>query len=404
MILALWLALARADDTDEDPVDDHGLPALPDVIPTPDVPAPKGTITGTEYSDAVYRGAAALKLEPSYVDALHKGLEKIYVRDYKGARDHFVAVEAAHPGPGVDAVADVLVWQALMFENYDFKYEKQWSVASKRARTKLGAALAIPGDDAWEHFLMAGVVGIEAIHTLRKEQYLGTLSLAFEAMDNAAKAQAEAPEFVDLLLCDGMYNYWRTIITGESKLLPDFGDHRAEGIGQMQAVAEHGIFLDDATHLSLAFVWIQEHRLDKAIDACETNRTKYPDNVINNLLTGRTYISLRKFDTAIGIFDHVLAVAPDNKYVHYYEGVAQLRSGKLSEAQASLDTFLAFPDLETWQRSYGLYRRGQLAYKEKKYDDAEQDWEQAIKIDGNGPAKARLEKLKDAKKTGSLPI
>lgn len=403
MILAVWLAIARADDTEEEPKPARALADLPDEIPALDVPVPAGTLTGTQYSEAVYRGAAALKLDPAYVDSLVAGLQMIYRRDYKDAREHFVQVEAAHPGPGVDAFADILVWQALMFEDYNFTYDKQWIVASKHARAKLDAALAVPGDEAFEEFLYAGVVGIESLHMARKEQYLSAISVSFEAMDHVMKARAAAPDFVDLLLCDGMYNYWRTVITGESRFLPDFGDHRVEGVAQMQAVEKYGVFLSEPTTLALAFTWVEEGRLDLAALAGETNRAKYPDNVINDLMTGHTYVNLRKYATAIAIFDHVRVVAPENRMVHYYTGVAELRAGRYDDAQASLTTFLAFPSLEAWQQSYGLYRLGQLHYKLKRYDDADQDWAAAVKVDGNGPAKARLERLRAARKAGTLP-
>src|SRR5690606_28993051 len=138
------------------------------------------------------------------------------------------------------------------------------------------AALAIPGNEGWEHFLMAGVAGIEAIHTMRKESYLPALQLAFEAMDHVQRSKEAAPAFVDLLLADGMYNYWRTVVTMSTPLLPDFGDHRVEGIEQMQKVEIEGVFLGPPTTLALAFTWIEERKHRNALIACLKNQRAYP--------------------------------------------------------------------------------------------------------------------------------
>lgn len=404
-MIDLLLGLAFADDG-EDASSQSAysleLGAITD-LPAVAVPLPDGVVYGTEYPAPVYVGAKALGLEPAFVAALRSGLELLYKRDYAGTRAHFQGLETAGPGRALDAFADVLVYQAMMFENYDFRFENQWEGASRRSRATLDVAIAKPGPHPLEHFLYVGVSGIESIHAMRKESYFAGLRLAFEAMDHAQAVRDEAPGFPDLLLANGIYDYWRTVITESSRVLPHFGDHRAEGIAAMKAVEEQGVFMSAPATLSLVFAWVEEHRADDAIVACESLREQYPHSVINNLTTGRTYISLRKYDTALTVFDDVLATDPTNQFVHYYIGVADMRSGKLAEADASLNKYLAFPNLEAWQTSNTLYRLGQLRYKEKKYDEAEVAWQRAVKIDGNSAAKLRLEKLKAARKDGTLP-
>lgn len=404
-MLTLLVGLALADDAEDAASQSaYGLElgSITD-LPTVKVPVPDGVAYGTEFDAPVYVGAKALGLEPSFVDALRDGLGLLYQRDYAGTRTHFQAMESASPGRALDAFADVLVYQAMMFENYDFRFEKQWEGASRRSRAALDVAVASPGPHPLEQFLLTGVSGIESIHAMRKESYFAGLRLAFEAMDHAQAVRDQAPGFPDLLLADGIYDYWRTVITESSRVLPHFGDHRAEGIAAMKAVEEHGVFLSAPATLSLVFSWVEEHRADDAIVACEKLHVLYPNSVINNVTTGRTYISLRKYDKALVLFDEVLATDPTNQFVHYYRGVAQLRSGKLAEADASLNKYLAFPNLESWQTSNTLYRLGQLRYKEKRYDDAEVAWQRAVKLDGNTAAKVRLDKLKTARKDGTLP-
>lgn len=408
LLLGAVVAPAFAEDEEEESESFTGRKLPPAQVPSP---SGRGTISAEtaqamgidrEYPNIVYIGAEALDLKPKYVHEVRLGLEKLFLRDYKGTREYFTELDAKNPGSAMGPVADLLVWQALMLENFDFKYDKQYETSSKRARTALEAALAKPGQEGFERFLMAGVVGLESIHTMRKEQYLPALQLAFQAMDEVTKAKEAAPKFDDLLLADGIYNYWRTVVTMTSKVLPDFGDHRVEGIQQMQAVEQSGLFLGPPATLSLAFSWIEENDLKRAVTSCLHNRRAYPDNVVNNLLLGRVYTSLRKYDSALGVYDDITRVAPDNKRVHYYRGVALLRAGRVDEAGESLQTYLAVDYLETWQRSAAQYRLGQVYFRQKKYDKAEAEWKASVKLDGNAGSKARLERMKELKKQGKL--
>jgi hypothetical protein len=73
-----------------------------------------------EFEPEAYRGAEQLGLSPVYIHEVRAGLEKIYERDYPGARDHFEAVEERFPGTAIEAVTQVVMWQAMMLENFDF--------------------------------------------------------------------------------------------------------------------------------------------------------------------------------------------------------------------------------------------------------------------------------------------
>ena len=212
-----------------------------------------------------------------------------------------------------------------MLENFDYRYDKEYWAASKRARKALSSAMKAPGREAWEHLLMAGVVGVEAIHTMRQSQYLSALTLAFQAMDEIGKSREAAPAFIDLKLADGLYNYWRTVITMNSKMLPSFGDHREKGIAQMREVEADAVFMKPIATLSLAFAWMEEKDMRQAERACGRNRKLYPNNVVNNLVTAMVAVRRRQFDKALASLDQVHQVDPKNTYAYYWKGLALLR-------------------------------------------------------------------------------
>jgi tetratricopeptide (TPR) repeat protein len=354
------------------------------------------------YDEIVYIASSTLGIDTEFVFRVREGLQLVYLRKYEQAREHFVEIEETFPATGVAAVCDTLVWQALMLENFDFKFDKQYWVSTKAARADLEAALAKPGNEGWEHFLMGGIVGIEAIHTMRQQQYLNALQLAFGAMDHIQKAREASPGFVDLKLADGMYNYWRTVVTKSSKVLPDFGDHRAKGIEQMQEVETDSFFLGPAGTLSLAFTWIEESKYKFAIGSCLRNRKAYPENIINNLVTGSVYLYMKKYDSAMGVWDEILAVDPNNRRVRYWRGLTHLRSGHPKKAEVEFTKYLAVGHLEPYQEAHANYRLGQVKQRLKEYAAAMEHFKAAVKIDNHKSAKKAIEHMKKDKKEGKI--
>ncbi len=352
-------------------------------------------IASLPWDPEVYLGAQVLDLPVDLVGRVHQGVHRLYERNYEGARSAFREVDAQWPGLAMGAVGEALVWQAKMLENFDLRYEAQWAEASKRARTGLEAGLKVPGRDAFEHLLLTGVVGIESIHSMRKGNYLPALQLAFQAMDHVHEATELAPKFPDLKLADGMYNYWRSVVTLTSDLLPDFTDRRAEGLGQMQSVERDGVFLGPMATLALTFSYAEAGETKEALGAALRNKERYPHNVINNLVTGSLYGSSSRHEAALAVYAQVLETDPSNRRVHYWRGVALQNLGRLDEALVAYRTYGAFDGLEKWQAAAVAYRTGQIHQKQGRLVDAEASFKAAVQLDGHAGAKRALAKLKE---------
>lgn len=354
------------------------------------------------FEPQAYRGAEQLGLEPEYVHEVRKGLDLLFRRQFDAAVAHLHAVDERFPGTAIGPVGEVLSWQAQMLENFDYEFDAEYEEAAARAHKALDVTLADPAHQGWDHTLMASMVGIEAIHTMRKQRYLPALQLALDAMSHAGKAREAAPEFRDLMLADGMYHYWRTVVTQSSRMLPDFGDYRVQGIEEMKEVERTGVFLAEPATLSLAFSYIEEGELKLAATACARNARKYPDNIVNNLVLGQVQTYQRRYADAMATFDHVLETNPANKRVRYWRGVTLLRSGHTPEAMVELRAYLNFEYLEDYQRSGAHYRLGQAYYRLKDYLEAERQYGLALKLYAHKGAKSALDRMKKMKKEGSL--
>ena len=355
------------------------------------------TYEGRPLPAIVYYGAQVLKMDPQFVADCRLGLEKLYLRDYKGAKAHFDGMGAKWPGTALAPVGQILVWQAMMLENFDFKYESQYQTSYKRARQELEEALLQPGNEAWENFILAGILGIDAIHVMRHEDYMTALNRGYEAMKYVKKAKELAPGFSDAILGDGLFNYWVSVISMSSKAIPDIGDRRQQGIQEMKTVEAEGVFLGPPATLGLTFTWIEENKNKEALASALRNHNAYPDNVINDLVLSRVFMYNRKYADSERTLQHVLAVAPDNERAHYYLGRLYLRQSKNDLAEASFGKYLAFSDVSDYDRAVALYYLGVVHTRHKDLAKAEECYKQAWKLGRIKRAKSRLDRMKDKK-------
>ncbi len=373
---------------------------LPDFERTPSDPEAELTqeeALALKWPLSVHRGAIALDLEPEFVWACYQGIEYIYKRDYKSAKKHWDSLSGTYPGRGVGHVGNVLIYQALMLENFDYRYEQQYLFHSQKAIEELTASLKQPGAEAWENFLLGGMIGIESIHTMRRGDFVSALTRGVEAIGHIKKVKELAPSFSDVVLGDGLYMYWKSVISQNSSLIPDGEDQRLEGISLMRKAEAEAVFVRPAATLALVFTWIEEREFKRALDSCMLNRRQYPQNIINNMVMGRVFMYMRKYDSSLKVFNEVLATAPDNMRVNYYMATTYLRMRDYDSAEAAIDRYLAF-DLEPEFRAAGLHRKGDIYYRRKDYKTAEKFYKEAVKIDDYEPSKARLKRIKKLKK------
>ena len=394
--------------------DDDGAPDVGDTVAGKPAGIPPVQADASEHVDPAFQatlstlegrplpaiallGGKQLQTDPAFVDQCQQGIELIFRRDYAGARARFGQLAARSPGTGVGPVGDLLVWQALMLENFDFRFEGQYQTALRQSRTELELAISMPGNAAWEHFLLAGVLGIDSIHMMRKEEWGKALNRGYEAMKVVARVKEFAPEFVDVQIGDGLFNYWITVVARTTKAIPDLGDKRELGISQMKAVEAKSIFLRPAATLALTYTWIEEGRMKDALVSAQRNQQRYPDNVINNLVLGRVYMYNRMYPESEATYKKVLSTDPKNQRVHYYLGRLHLRTQRHDDALAAFSRYLGFPDLGAYDRATALYYKGTILQRKQDWAGAQAAYGESWKVGKLDKAKKRLDELPAAK-------
>ena len=108
--------------------------------------------TGKKYPKRIYDGARWLQMSVDFVWSCWEVMNHLYFRDYKGLHGVLHNVKQNYPDSGVAPVGRALMWQVLMLENFDFKYEMQYKNSFDTAVQDLQRASVQPGNDAWEKF------------------------------------------------------------------------------------------------------------------------------------------------------------------------------------------------------------------------------------------------------------
>jgi tetratricopeptide (TPR) repeat protein len=398
-----WLALVfagvlgahAADDPDDDlrenTVSGGAKPAVeaPLELPPPVVEDP-GNLA---YAAQSYEIARVLHLDIAFADRCRRAIEHIYARKYKDAKRELEALTVDAPTTGIGPAGMAVVYQALMFENFDFRYEREYKAAHSAAMAQIAAGLQTPGNEAIEYFLQAGMSGIQGIHRMRRGEFLSALASGYDCVLSLGEAKRAAPEFIDPLMGDGMYMYWRTVVARSTALIPDGADEREAGKALIKQVEKEGVLMGPAATLALTYSYIEDNDLRNALGRVMYGRLRYPDNVINNLTAGRVLTSMRRYDEAVTMYQDVLRAAPDNQRAWYHLGVVYSRKRSFPDAEQAFKRYVAFPEVQPDYRGQAWYRLGLLYARESRVEDARAAYTEAVRVSKNEAARKALSKL-----------
>jgi tetratricopeptide (TPR) repeat protein len=327
-----------------------------------------------------FTGENPLGVSRAEFGGTQEGMELIYQRRYPEALQVFEELGIDFPDSPVGPVGRALVWQAVMFENYDFSQERAYMTEYAEAKDRLKRASRSHESRAWIYFLEAVHLGVDAMWDIRHERYLPAFDKAWDAMELVKKVERLEPEFVDVQLAFGLYNYWRTAITEQVDALPNFGDRRAEGLAQMKLAKKEGLLARGPASLVLTYSYLEAKDYEAAIAEAMWAREHYPGSILNEMTLGRVYRRARKYDEALATFEHVLELAPDNKRVWFHIGEIHYKSRRNNPAATqAYKRYLETKPLPIYE-AHTLYRLGMVERRARRYAEAISYLERAVEI------------------------
>lgn len=334
--------------------------------------------------------ATVLRTDPAKVDAAARGVDLLYARRLPEAQVVFTDLTVRYPTSGLGPLGLAILYQERMFENDDFRFETAYTQARDATRAQVAQGLAVPGDDALENFVLASILGIDAIHLLRRHSYVSALARAYDGIRALDRCKEAAPAFVDPVLGDGMFLYWRTLVSERSALIPDFPDRREEGITKMKQAEAGATFLGPGASLALAYAYAGQGRPDLALAQTDRIAARYPGNVLNQLTRYEILLHEQRYSEAWTVVEALDAAAIPRVWFH--RGVALGRLGRWAEAAQAYRAWLAAPPPDAEQLAQAWYRVGDAEQRAGNLAAARQALSEAARR-GHRPAAQALSRL-----------
>lgn len=307
-----------------------------------------------------------------------EGMELIYQRRMGDALDVFESTAIDFPDSPLGPLGIAIVYQAIMFENYDFSLDKAYLQESAEAQKRFDRVARSRDKKAWNLFLLAVHQGVSAMYHVRHNDYLTGFNLAWEALENVKKVERMAPEFHDVQLALGLYNYWRTAYTEKIDFLPKFGEHRAEGLAQMLHAKENGLLAPAPASLALTYSYMESKDYDAALKEALWARERYPTSVLNEMTISRVYRHLKKFDEALGALKIAQEIAPECARLWWQVGETHYKSRRNNEeAKSAFLKYLESDPLPEYT-AHALYRLGLVERRQRDYEMAIHYLEKAV--------------------------
>jgi tetratricopeptide (TPR) repeat protein len=344
----------------------------------------------------VRRAATVLHADVGLVSEAHDAIDQVYRGQYDAALQSFAAMESRYPGTGFHSAGRALVWQGRMLADDDFRWDDEYQVDYAAARAQLETAVGVPGNDALDHFLLGGVLGLDALHLARKSEHLASMNRGMESMSALRRCQELAPEFIDAKIGDGLFMYWTTVISRRSKLIPDSPDQRTLGIRQLESIAQNALLLRPGAQLALTYIWLEEGSEKMALQTAIANHFDYPDSVISELALGRVYELNGLDDAARKVYLNVRRLDPKNRLVYLYLGNFYTRQDQHERALTTYDRYLGF-GLTSEQAAVAHYNKGEVYFRMKDWDRADAAFAKAWDLDRVDGAKQRRRDVAEAR-------
>jgi tetratricopeptide (TPR) repeat protein len=346
-------------------------------------------------SGKAFTGENPLGVNRAEFRSAQEGMELIYQRRYPEALQVFEVAGLDFPDSPLGPVGRSIVYQAQMFENYDFTWDRVYLQEAAEAEDRFKRVARSNDQKAWNLFLLAVHQGVNAMYQVRHNDYLAGFNLAWEALENVKKVQRLAPDFHDVQLALGLYNYWRTAMTENIDYLPKFGDHREEGLAQMRVAREKGLLAPAPASLCLTYSYMESKRWDEAVQEAMWARQRYPTSILNELTIGRVYMGMKRYDDALSAFNQVVALAPENARVYWQIGEVHYKSRKDNEAaKAAYGRYIESKPLPEY-KAHAHYRVGLVERRQRHFDEAIAALELAVATDPK--FKAAATKLAEVK-------
>lgn len=325
--------------------------------------------------------SSELKIPYGVLSTAIDGVELLISRRYSEANSLFQQITDKYPTLAIGPFGLMLYAQAKMSENLDFSQNDLFDYSYKLLMDRTNLAISNETSLAWNYFVRGCGHGIHGLFSFRKNDLWTMLQDGWNAVSDMKESRNLAPKFADPLLGLGIFDYWRTMMTGQRWYLSFLGDKKVEGVRQMEESRDQGVFTPLIAQVALAYSYFEDGKLPEAYSSAEEISNAYPSNIIALQLLGQIQARRGLYDQAKNYYEQVLVIDPSNYFTKYLLGNLEYKHSKdLERAKALISSFLESAKDDHPYLAAGNLRLGDIFWYFEDLNLADQYWKKALAI------------------------
>lgn len=194
-------------------------------------------------------------------------------------------------------------------------------------------------NDIWNNYFMAVSKGYLAYFLALEEEYIAAFSEGYFSISFFERCENIEPGFYESKIAAGTYLYWKS---EKANWLPFVGDDKQKGINYLEEVIKHKTYNYYAAVNSLLWIYINENKFKKAVEAAEPVLNKYPGNRYFRWGLARAYEEINK-EKSIEIYNGILkSLQTINKLYVFNEVTLKHKIAQLYERMGDFKAALNF--------------------------------------------------------------
>lgn len=263
-------------------------------------------------------GADLQTLPRDMNELIGQGIRLIYLERFAEASEVLGRIAKKYPDHPAGYFFQAAALDAVMQFYASDRHEQRFFELCDRAVRVGEQYLRSHPNDVWASFFVGGANGFKGTYEARYERWISAFRNGYEGVSIFQKIAAQSPEFADVGMGIGTYNYWRSRLMKTLWWMPGVEDKREQGIQELRKTMERGVYTKEGAASALMWVLMEEKRYADALLVTERMLAQYPKCRVFLWAQGEALYRLGRYKEAEEVFlyllDTVEAEADDNHY------------------------------------------------------------------------------------------
>lgn len=293
-------------------------------------------------------GNAQWLTDSTFISQTSTGIAKVYNLEFEAARSQFQAIVSKYPDhPAGHFLLAMVSWWEILIDIENRTNDDRFIGMLEKVIDLCDRRLEKDENDIAALFFKGGALGFRGRLYSHREDWVLAANDGRRALPIVEKCFAIAPENYDVLLGEGIYNYYAEVVPERypfvKPLMVFFPDgDRDLGIRQLREASAHALYAGvEATYFLMQLYYTYEKDFSEARKLAEDLHARFPANVVFHRYLGRCEAALNNWESAAKVFEEIRLKAKragagygasSEREACYYLGSSHMMSSRLPEA------------------------------------------------------------------------